>query len=150
MPNGIDHSPTTCGALTALVVDASAAVHLASMATMPPGMGRYECVAPRLMWSEALSALVEGAFRGEIPASALEIVLKRLEELPIAVVAADAGHRLQSLRLARSLGWAKSYDAEYIVLAQALECAVLTVDARLTRGAGHLVAFIGPTGLRGR
>ncbi len=123
---------------------------MASMAIVPPGLERYECVAPPLMWSEALSALVEGAYRGEIPVSALETVLERLEALPITVAAADAGHRRQSLRLARSLGWAKSYDAEYIALAQKLECAVLTVDARLTRGAGHLVDFIGPTGLRGR
>ena len=133
--------------MTALVVDAGAAVHLAAMPTVPRELEHYDCVAPPLMWSEALSALVEGAFRGEIPESALETVLARFEELPIAVAAVDAGHRRQSLRLARALGWAKSYDAEYIALAQTLECALLTVDARLTRGAGHLVDIIGPTGL---
>ena len=133
--------------MTTLVVDASAAVHMASMATLPRGLARFDCMAPPLMWSEALSALVEGAFRGEIPATALELLHERFEELPIALAAVDVDHRRTSLRLARSLGWAKSYDAEYIALAQTLECAVLTVDARLTRGAGHLVEMIGPSGL---
>jgi predicted nucleic acid-binding protein len=99
------------------------------------------------MWSEGLSALVEGAFRGDIPAPALDEALERLEALSIALQEVDGDHRRRSLRLARSLGWAKSYDAEYVALAQALACPLLTVDARLTRGAGHLVEMLGPEGL---
>jgi len=41
--------------------------------------------------------------------------------------------------LAARLGWARSYDAEYVVLAQRLVCPFLTVDARLARTAGRFV-----------
>jgi predicted nucleic acid-binding protein len=61
--------------------------------------------------------------------------------------AADAGHRRRSLDLARSLGWAKTYDAEYVELAQRLGCPLLTVDLRLVRGARGLVELIGPESL---
>jgi hypothetical protein len=61
----------------------------------------------------------------------------------------DAEHRRRSLQVATALGWAKSYDAEYVALAQALACPLLTVDARLIRGAGHLIETIGPAALTG-
>jgi predicted nucleic acid-binding protein len=136
--------------LSDLVVDASAAVHLALMTRLPAGLARYTCVAPPLMWSEALSALVEGAFRGDIPPTALDEAFERLEALRIAVAVVDVDHRRRTLELARSLGWAKSYDAEYVALAQAQACPVLTVDVRLTRGASHLVEIIGPAALQTR
>jgi len=62
-------------------------------------------------------------------------------------VTADSAHRRLSLELARSLGWAKTYDAEYIAVAQALACPLLTIDARLARGAGHVVEILGPGAL---
>lgn len=127
-----------------LVVDASAAVSLATLAKVPPGLAAFDCVAPPLMWSEALSALLEAAFRGELPASALDNARQRLDSLPISPVSADSAHRRLSLALARSLGWAKTYDAEYLAVAQAIGCPLLTVDARLTRGAGHIVEILGP------
>ncbi len=120
---------------------------MASLPAIPTGLARYRCQAPPLMWSEALSAIVEGAYRGDIPASALDAVLERLVALPITAAEVDADHRRRSLRLARSLGWAKSYDAEYIALAQHLGCPVLTLDARLMRGAGQLIEFVGPATL---
>jgi predicted nucleic acid-binding protein len=133
--------------LTRLVVDASAAVQIASLANVPLVLGRYELVAPPLMWSESLSALVQATFRGEIPATELEGVLERLETLPIAQAGGDAGHRRRSLQIARSLGWARSYDAEYVALAEALACPLLTTDARLMRDASTLVELIGPAAL---
>lgn len=99
------------------------------------------------MWSEALSALAQAAFRGDIPSSALGEALERLESLPIGPVSADIAHRRLSLELARSLGWAKTYDAEYVAVAQAQACPLLTIDARLTRGAGHVVEILGPGAL---
>jgi len=46
--------------------------------------------------------------------------------------------------LADELGWAKTYDAEYVAVAQRLECRLLTIDARLQRGAARKVEAIGP------
>ena len=136
--------------MTDLVVDASAAAHLALLPTQPPGLKQYRCVAPPLMWSEALSALLEGAYRGDIPAGVLEGALERLEALDVALEEVDADHRRRALQLARSLGWAKSYDAEYVALAQALACPLLTLDARLSRGVGHLVEVMSPERLMAR
>lgn len=133
-----------------LVVDASAAVSLATLAIVPRGLAEFDCVAPPLMWSEALSALAQAAFRAEFPPSALDEALRRLEALPIGVVNSGSTHRQRALDLARSLGWAKTYDAEYLALAQALGCSLLTVDARLTRGAGHIVEILGPEALSSR
>jgi predicted nucleic acid-binding protein len=133
--------------LTTLVVDASAAVHLASMSTVPDALGAFDCVAPPLMWSEAISTLVEATFRGAIPAAELDAGAERLEALPIALAAVDAGHRRRSIEIARTLGWAKTYDAEYVSLAQALGCPLLTVDRRLMRGAARLIELIGPESL---
>ena len=36
------------------------------------------------------------------------------------------------------LGWAKTYDAEYVALAQLIGCRMVTLDARLRRGADRL------------
>ncbi len=55
----------------------------------------------------------------------------RLE--PAAALADDA------YSLAVRLGWARTYDAEYLALAVRLECPLLTVDARLARTAEQLV-----------
>jgi len=133
--------------LSKLVVDASTAVLLASMDSLPLGLARFQCVAPPLMWSEALSTLVESAFRGVLPAIELDRAVDQLERLPITAAGGDAEHRRRSLQIATTLGWAKSYDAEYVALAQALACPLLTVDARLVRGAGHLIDTIGPSAL---
>jgi len=49
--------------------------------------------------------------------------------------------------VADELGWAKTYDAEYVALARALGCRLVTVDARLKRGAGRLIEIVGPADL---
>ena len=133
--------------MSQLVVDASPAVQLALVGVVPPGLGRYECLSPPLMWSEALSVLVEGAYRGDLPNGTLDTALAHLEALPIALAGVDSAHRQRTLVLARSLGWAKSYGAEYVALAQHLGCPLLTIDARLARGVAHLIELVGPSEL---
>ena len=51
---------------------------------------------------------------------------------------------VEAWRVASQLGWAKTYDAEYVALARLLRCRLLTRDDRLRRGAGRLVRVIGP------
>jgi predicted nucleic acid-binding protein len=133
--------------LTNLVVDASAAVYLTSMPAIPEALSGFDCLAPPLMWSEALSVLSQATFRGTIPPDQLDIAATRLEALPITLVDVDARHRRRSLEIARSLGWAETYDAEYVSLAESLGCQLLTVDRRLMRGAGRLIEAIGPESL---
>jgi predicted nucleic acid-binding protein len=128
--------------LSKLVVDASAAVQIALIGVRPAGLDRYECVAPPLMWSEALSVLAEGAYRGDIPAGTVGAALDRLESLEIARIDVEQDHRRRALELTQALGWAKSYDAEYVALAQFLKCPLLTIDGRLARGAAHLIQFV--------
>lgn len=47
--------------------------------------------------------------------------------------------------LSDELGWAKTYDVEYLALAVHLDCRFVTLDARLRRGADRLGFVIDPS-----
>jgi predicted nucleic acid-binding protein len=128
----------------ALVIDASAALHVALSDDETTELERYELVAPTLFLSERTSSLAAAAFRSAIPHAAVFGAFDRLEAMPVRIVETDDEHRRAALTLARSLGWAKTYDAEYVVLAQRLACPILTTDTRLGRGAAHLVEMVDP------
>lgn len=100
------------------------------------------------MWSEALSALHQAAFRGALPVERVTEALHQLDALPVSVAEIGPDHRRRALTIARSLGWAKTYDAEYVALARSLDCAILSVDRRLIAGATQLVEFMAPADLR--
>ena len=127
-----------------LVLDATAAVYLTVTDQTWSGFDRYVVHAPPLMWSETLSGLSQAAHRGQLSASQLDRALDRLEAFPVVASAADAIHRRAALDIARQLGWAKTYDAEYVALARTLGCPVLTTDRRLQRGAERLIDIVGP------
>ena len=130
-----------------LVIDASAALHVAMAPRPTSGLDRFELVAPPILRSEGLSGLSAAVFRGALPEAALTTAFDRLESLPITIIDDGREHRRQALDIARSLGWAKTYDAEYVALARRLGCGLLTTDERLERGATQLVAVLRPTEL---
>jgi predicted nucleic acid-binding protein len=137
-----------------LVVDASLVVEFAldtlgEQAGLSFG-GEQEFVAPCLLWSEVPSAINEMAFRGEISralatpaierflAGKLHVSERRHPELTITAVS-----------IASELGWAKTYDAEYLALARLLDTRVVTLDLRLRRGAERLGLVVTPDELTG-
>jgi predicted nucleic acid-binding protein len=105
-----------------------------------------ELVAPHLMWSEASSVLHELRWRKEISEALADVALGRLVEADISL-RRPKGLLNEAWRIANRLGWAKTYDAEYLALARLLKCRLLTTDAKLKAAGPNLVEVIGPTEL---
>jgi len=99
-----------------------------------------------MMWSETRSVLHEAMWRGEVSRPSAERALHHLDAAPIS---SRRPRRLGSLawELADELDWAKTYDAEYLALAQLLGTHVLTVDRRLRRSADRLGLVVLPSEL---
>lgn len=136
-----------------LVVDASLAVELSLDRIGDRAreiLGHRELIAPALLWSEVPSVLSGLGHRGEISRRLADQAFDRFAsgELAIAERRPDELHRV-AWRLARDLGWAKTYDAEYIALAQLEGGQLVTLDLRLRRGADRLGAVVTPDELSG-
>lgn len=120
-----------------LVVDASAALPAATSEDGFRVLGNEELVAPPLLWPEVRSALHVSAWRGLIDPAVAERSLTVLESGRVR----ERRHRRlgqQAWRIADEMGWAKTYDAEYLALAALLDAPVLTFDRRLRRAAERL------------
>ena len=126
-----------------LVIDASAALYLLASADGMEPLAPLELVAPALLWSEVTSVLNEMRWRGEVSEVLADAAFERLLAAPI-TRRADAALYTQARDVARELGWAKTYDAEYVSLARILDADLLSRDERLRRGAARLVTIVGP------
>jgi len=129
-----------------LVLDASMALDACTHADGFALFGGHELLAPPLLWSEVRSALHEARWRGVITPALTAQARQRLGEASIQrsnPAALDAA----AWAIADELGFAKTYDAEYLALARLRGCRVVTTDARLRRGADRLGLVIGPTEL---
>lgn len=129
-----------------LVIDASAGIQACLAAGGFTPLEDQELCAPPLLWSEATSVLHEMLWRREISAELAGIARDRLSHAPMR---RQQPRRLfrEAWRIAGELGWAKTYDAEYVALASILRCPLLTIDARLAATASRLVDVLGPTEL---
>ena len=122
--------------MTKFVVDAGVVLHLASAGLEVSD--EHELLAPTLLRSQTLSALHESVHRGEIPADVAREHLARVGRMPIRLLG-DAVLRRRAWELADRLGWAETFDAEYVALTQLQADAFVTLDAELARSVEGVV-----------
>ena len=129
-----------------IVLDATTVVDAALVPRRLEQLARHSPVAPALLWSEVTSALRELVWRERL---APEQAMAALGRLLDARIERRNPRRLYEVasEIARELGWAKTYDAEYVALARMLDCRLVTLDGRLRRGATRIAEIIGPTEL---
>jgi predicted nucleic acid-binding protein len=131
--------------MTRFVVDTSAVLHLASEGLEVSA--EHELLAPTLLRSQTLSALHEAVQRDEIPADLARDRLARIGRMKIRLLG-DAVLRRRAWDLADQLGWAETFDAEYVALTQLQADAFVTLDAELARSVEGIVATASIDALR--
>ena len=122
--------------MTRFVVDCGVALHLASERIEVPA--EHRLLAPTLLRSQTLSALHEAVHAGEIPPDVALEQLTRIRVMPIRLLG-DAVLRRRAWDLAEQLGWAETYDAEYVALTQLQADAFVTLDTELARSVERIV-----------
>jgi predicted nucleic acid-binding protein len=120
-----------------LVIDSSAAV---AAAATPMGFARFKSftlIAPPLLWIEAESVIHATLWRSEIDEEHALAMRARIRTAPIA---RDVPKSLRddAWSMADEMGWAKTYDANYVALARHRDCRLVTLDMRLRRGTDRL------------
>jgi predicted nucleic acid-binding protein len=131
--------------MTRFVVDCGVVLQLASEGIEVPA--EHELLAPTLLRSQTLSALHEAVQRGEIQAEVARDRLTRIGRIRIRLLG-DAVLRRRAWDLADQLGWASTYDAEYVALTQLQADAFVTLDGELARSVEGVVATASIDALR--
>ncbi len=126
-----------------LVIDASAALYLLGSQRGVEPFANFDLVSPALLWSEVTSVLNEMRWRRELSPALAQTVFDRLLASPIDRRADDNLYR-DAREVARTLGWARTYDAEYVALARTLDVDLMSRDERLRRGAARLITVVTP------
>ena len=116
--------------MTRFVVDCGVVLHLVNDEIKVSDT--HEILAPTLLRSQTLSALHEAVHRGDLPRDLAFDRLKRIWALPIRLLG-DAVLRRNAWELADRLGWAETYDAEYVALTRLQADAFVTLDPELAR-----------------
>lgn len=116
----------------AAVVDALTAVD--GSEDLRAALADEDLHAPTLLDFEVVSALRGLTLRNHITAARARDALTDFDALSIQRWPSAAPLRLRAFSLRENLS---AYDAAYVVLAEALQCPVLTRDTRLSRSSGH-------------
>jgi predicted nucleic acid-binding protein len=114
--------------MTRFVVDCGVVLQLASEGYEVPD--EHELLAPTLLRSQTLSALHEAVQQGDLTADVARERLTRIGRIPIRLLG-DAVLRRNAWEVADRLGWASTYDAEYVALTKLQADAFVTLDADL-------------------
>lgn len=121
------------------MVDSAAVVDALTAADGVDDLQAYlaaeELHAPTLLDYEVLSALRGLTLGAHLSTARAQDVLTDFEDLPIQRWPSADSLRRRAFQLRDNLS---AYDAAYIALAEALECPLLTRDARLARSGGHM------------
>lgn len=123
-----------------LVVDCSVVLRLVADDAKVPA--KHKLLAPTLLRSQALSTLHEAVHAGKLSREVARERLARVNRLPIRLLG-DAVLRRRAWELAEQLGWAETYDAEYVALTQLQGDAFVTLDRKLARAVKELVPVAG-------
>jgi predicted nucleic acid-binding protein len=122
------------------VVDCGVVLHLAAGDFEVPA--KHRLLAPTLLRSQTLSALHEAVHDGALSTDVARERLARINRLPIRLLG-DAVLRRRAWEIAEKLGWAETYDAEYLALTQLQADAFVTLDKQLARAVKGLVPTAG-------
>ena len=122
--------------MTRYVVDPTVVLQLASDGSAVAG--EHQLLAPTLLRSQVLSMLHEAVQRGEITSGVARDRLARIGRMPIRLLG-DAVLRRRAWDVATQLGWATSFDAEYVALTLLQADALVTLDADLARAVEGIV-----------
>jgi predicted nucleic acid-binding protein len=129
-----------------LVLDSAAALRASMSEGAARDLARHDLIAPPLLWTEIYSAIHEAVWRRELDGEGAEACLEGFRTLGVRRRSPRQLHDL-AFALAGELGWAKTYDAEFLALARLERARVLTTDARLRRGAERTGLVIDPSQL---
>ena len=127
------------------VVDCGTALHL--VAERVEVSTEHELLAPTLLRSQTLSALHEAVHRGELQRDVAMERLARIRALPVRLLG-DAVLRRRAWEVADRLGWAGTYDAEYVALTILQADALVTLDPEWARSVEGVVATASVDDLR--
>jgi predicted nucleic acid-binding protein len=110
------------------VIDARVALHLAERELTVPA--KHALLAPTLIRSQVLSLAHERGLPRDVVARVRRLKLRLLGDAVLQNVA---------WRFADELGWAETYDAEYLALTKLQADAFVTLDKKLARAAARVV-----------
>ncbi len=98
----------------------------------------HKLVAPTLVRSQVLAALYEASRRGEISAAEGLERVRRMNSLKVRFLG-DKSLQRKAWRVADQLGWATTYDAEFVALTQLQADVLVTSDRELAWAVSGLV-----------